>query len=699
MDTSNRLNPELYTIAWIAPLEIEARAALLLLDQRHTGRFEVGPGNDYIYQAGEICGHNVIIASLPIGQEYGTGSAAALASHVKTFFPRLWLGLLVGVAAGLPNLQRDPPLDIRLGDVLVGVAEGDNAAVIAYDLGKETTQGFQTLRHGHVLAQTEKIIRSAIGNIRLEAPDDGSFADPGQENDVLHELDKEGRKHEVFREPRPGSNRARVWYGPLGSGDKLWKNAHKRNEFRDRYNIIGLEMEAAGIINCIPVGVIRGVCDYGDKHKNKQWQPYAAAMAAAYAKAVLSQIAPKVVARVDEPVMQTGVACSGPRRPKRFLDDHSPSTMNREAKSPRLDDPSAQLPQNLHDDNLPSTLPTQEANAEPPFLDKQQRQALLDSLAFDQIDSRHDGIEKAYKDTCTWLTKTSEYLDWLDSKKLQEHHGFLWIKGNPGTGKSTLMKSTLLNAQKTTKGCFISFFFNARGDDLEKSTIGMYRSLLLQLLEKIPRLQTVFNSLGRRIRNGNIPQWSIGLLKTLFEQAIQNLEQCPLTCFIDALDECDDSDIWDMISFFEAVGETVVSKGISFQVCLSSRYYPHITIAKGLTLHLGRQEGHVQDIVSYVDGNLKIGGSRRAKQVRSLLIEKASGIFIWVVLVVRILSEEFNGANLKTLEQKLQDIPDRLEDLFRRILTRDNRHQDELLLCIQWPQHLTGIPTTLETTT
>ena len=47
------------------------------------------------------------------------------------------------------------------------------------------------------------------------------------------------------------------------------KNAQKRNELRDRYNVIGLEMEAAGTMNRIPVGVIRGVCDYGDPHKNK----------------------------------------------------------------------------------------------------------------------------------------------------------------------------------------------------------------------------------------------------------------------------------------------------------------------------------------------------------------------------------------------------------------------------------------------
>ena len=115
------LDPELYTVAWFAPLEIEAQAALHMLDNKHRGRFPMGRGDDYVFQAGDMCGHNVIIATLPAGQEYGTGSAAALASQVKRFFPNLWFGLLVGVAAGLPNFSRCPPLDIRLGDVLVGL--------------------------------------------------------------------------------------------------------------------------------------------------------------------------------------------------------------------------------------------------------------------------------------------------------------------------------------------------------------------------------------------------------------------------------------------------------------------------------------------------------------------------------------------------------------------------------------------------
>lgn len=303
------LDPGLYTIVWIAPLAIEARAAACVLDREHTGRFPKQHGDDYIHKAGEICGHNVVIATLPVDQEFGRGSAAALASHVKRFFRNLWFGLLVGLAAGLPRLTEPSPRDIRLGDVLVALAEGDSAGVIAYDLGKDiSSNGFQILRAGHVLMETDAVVRSALRSIQLQAPNDadlilpyydkiknmqhsnGTFADPGQDTDQLYGTDESGRPTIQMRVPRPEERRTRIWYGLIGSGEKLIQNVLIRNELRDRYNIIGLEMEAAGMMNQIPVGVIRGVCDYSDGHKNEEWQPYAAAMAAAYAKVVLAQI-------------------------------------------------------------------------------------------------------------------------------------------------------------------------------------------------------------------------------------------------------------------------------------------------------------------------------------------------------------------------------------------------------------------------
>jgi hypothetical protein len=60
-----KLDPGLYTVAWIAPLEIEAKAALYMLERIHEGKFPMDRGDDYIFQAGELCGHNIIIATLP----------------------------------------------------------------------------------------------------------------------------------------------------------------------------------------------------------------------------------------------------------------------------------------------------------------------------------------------------------------------------------------------------------------------------------------------------------------------------------------------------------------------------------------------------------------------------------------------------------------------------------------------------------
>jgi len=319
-------------------------------------------------------------------------------------------------------------------------------------------------------------------------------------------------------------------------------------------------------------------------------------------------------------------------------------------------------------------------------LNDEQRQSFLESLRFKQIDARQMTIKTAHTKTCRWLLKNAQYLDWLDTTKLGEHHGFLWIKGHAGTGKSTLMKFALINARKTMRGrVVLSFFFNARGEDIEKSTIGVYRSLLLQLLERLPALQSIFDSLSLSTSIFSADHlWSIEPLKTLIEQAILALGQSRVVCFVDALDECKEQQVRDMIQFFEHIGELAVSNSICFQVCFSSRHYPHITIRNRLELILDGQVGHTQDITDYVEAELKIGKSKTAQQVRVELQEKASGIFMWVILVVDILNKEFDDGQVHALRQKLQEIPGDLHKLFGDILTRDSHNKYRLVLCIQW---------------
>jgi hypothetical protein len=75
---------------------------------------------------------------------------------------------------------------------------------------------------------------------------------------------------------------------------------------------------------------------------------------------------------------------------------------------------------------------------------QEQRNAYLDSLSFQQIDARLLNIKKAHGSTCNCLLEQLEYKQWLDRDLIDDHHFFLWIKGKPGAGKSTIMKHSFL---------------------------------------------------------------------------------------------------------------------------------------------------------------------------------------------------------------------------------------------------------------
>lgn len=306
---------------------------------------------------------------------------------------------------------------------------------------------------------------------------------------------------------------------------------------------------------------------------------------------------------------------------------------------------------------------------------------LMEALAFEQMDARLETISKAHAKTCQWLFATEEYRTWRDPDALHAHHGFFWIKGKPGAGKSTLMKCAKKFAESEHDDLVISFFFNARGEELEQSAEGMYRSLLYQLLEQKPSLSSAMV----RDKKRTIPQrWSAEVLKDILEAAVRALGNTTLTCYIDALDECDDDHAKEMLESFESFGESAVEANIGFRVLLSSRHYPHITIEKKIEMTLEGQEDHQADIADYVRCKLKIGKSKMAIEIRDEIRVRASGVFLWVVLVIRILNDCDARGKTHLLRKRLEDIPDGLSRLFEEILQRRRDDLDDTLLIYQW---------------
>lgn len=298
-----------YTIGILCALPKELKAVRALFDSEH-GNIKSIQGDDNQYALGKMANHMVVTACLPAG-EYGTNSAASVASNMVRSFPALQFCLLVGIAGGAPSEQND----IRLGDVVVGIPTGSSSGVVQYDLGKDKESNvFEPTGR---LRGPPRFLSSAISALRSvpNPPSDplkphldkitnivSEYRRPAQE-DVLYETCTACRSSEKAcpgyhvrqRDPRPTA----IHYGPIGSGNSVIKNAMRRDELAREHRVLCFEMEAAGVVNAVPCLVIRGICDYCDIHKNDDWQNYAAATAAAYSKLLLSVVASKE-ARVND---------------------------------------------------------------------------------------------------------------------------------------------------------------------------------------------------------------------------------------------------------------------------------------------------------------------------------------------------------------------------------------------------------------
>ncbi|KAF4815773.1 Nephrocystin-3 [Colletotrichum siamense] len=295
-----------FTIGWVCALPIELAAAEEMLDEEFA-ELPSQPTDSNIYSFGRIKDHNVVMACLPAGQ-MGTNSAATVASQMKSSFPSLRFGVLVGIGGGVPNIDHN--IDIRLGDVVISQPMGQHGGVIQYDFGK-TGPGGRITRTGSLNAPPQ-ILLSALSKLRAKhfrgktnvneylskICSQPEFESPGPEKDTLFKATSAHTAGPscakcgpvVTREKRRTTAPA-LFFGNIASGNQVMKDGQTRdNHSRDLGGILCFEMEAAGLMNNFPCLVIRGICDYADAHKNKQWQPYAAATAATLAKELLCTI-------------------------------------------------------------------------------------------------------------------------------------------------------------------------------------------------------------------------------------------------------------------------------------------------------------------------------------------------------------------------------------------------------------------------
>lgn len=297
---------------------------MAMLDERHKD-LPKQPNDPNNYILGSMGEHNIVIACLPAGQ-IGTNSAATAATSMVSTFPRIRFGLMVGIGGSVSA-------KVRLGDVVISQPGDGFPGVVQWDIGKATSGGFQRtgalnnppitlltavtkLMSFHAMAgskvpeyfdtvrtkwpRLEKYLNSkSLEDVRFRADyqhiGESTFGDEDDEEDDDAKIGCRlcDRTMAVLRKAR-NEDDVKVHYGLIASGNQVIKDAHVRDRLNRELGgkVLCVEMEAAGLMNNFPCIVIRGICDYSDSHKNKAWQKYAAAVAAAVAKELLQYVTP-----------------------------------------------------------------------------------------------------------------------------------------------------------------------------------------------------------------------------------------------------------------------------------------------------------------------------------------------------------------------------------------------------------------------
>lgn len=290
------------------------------------------------------------------------------------------------------------------------------------------------------------------------------------------------------------------------------------------------------------------------------------------------------------------------------------------------------------------------------------------------MSSRRKDIADPYLKTCAWLSQHKVYLEWLEQR-----HGLLWIKGKPGAGKSTLMRHAVATIEKKERQANLivaSFFFHGRGSLIQKSPLGLFRSLLHQLLQQLPELLLLFSSLFKKRCDtegsfGTAWDWKERDLQDFIKRSVTRFARThPILLYIDALDECGEENASELVDYFDAITSKSNAVDGSISICFSCRHYPLVSLDDGLEICVEDESN--QDIEVYIDDVMwsHIRGKSRADEARDEILSKSRGNFQWVVLVVPRVLQRYKRGRYREIKKIIQAIPSDLGELYRSLLEK-----------------------------
>lgn len=328
---------------------------------------------------------------------------------------------------------------------------------------------------------------------------------------------------------------------------------------------------------------------------------------------------------------------------------------------------------------------------------------ILRHLIPDEIGSRQDQILEADPDTCRWILEPVEgdqgyrshtrdkFISWLRTGR-----DVLHISGNPGAGKSTLMKFIARNprTQKELSGwagnrqlIFGQFYVWAAGKEAQRTLPGMLRSLLFQVLSQHPGLiEQLFPRQCSEMRMfqfqsdpsvEKFQNFGSKQIQEAFDLLIKTTDKSDrrVVFLVDGLDEFEGGDL-----DHEDIAAKLKSwtTGGEVKLLVSSRpWRPFLKMfTDHPTLHL--HELNRADIRTYAIRKLEqdreirqIGVDQMKNTIEDIveeLVGQAQGIFLWAHLVLDNVRQDIRRQySVDLLKEKLREYPSDLDELYNAL--------------------------------
>ncbi|TVY23462.1 Ankyrin repeat domain-containing protein [Lachnellula hyalina] len=326
------------------------------------------------------------------------------------------------------------------------------------------------------------------------------------------------------------------------------------------------------------------------------------------------------------------------------------------------------------------------SDAVTPYLTKAalEDEPCLGTLFFRTMTQRRASASAAHPKTCTWILGHPVFKTWHSSSR-----GLLWIKGHPGTGKSTLMAflhASLLSNQ-ISKSIFLDFFFFNRGEALQKSPLGMYRTLLHQLYRKsgIARNMILEVYEEKQKAFGEEWIWQVSDLKALAKNVVTEVaRKKEVMIFVDALDEAVDEAgekaAPSLLEFFHDLnGCAAADEGClgGVKICVSCRPYP---VLGSNVDEIFVEHHNKDDMERYVREKLStgiLGWEKEPQNVHrnlvDVIVETSRGVFLWTSLQVPKVIRRLNDGEVsfEQINPVIAAESSELYDLYQNILQND----------------------------